>query len=229
MALRSIASRTACRFVSGSLLVAVLFCGPMVYGASADREKVLEGAKKEAKLVLYTGMDVEEANQYTKEFTKKYPFIKPDVFRSSGEKVQARFLVEHRANVHNADIFQTSIVQVYQLKNVGLLAKYISEESSAYTEGFKDPLGHWTAFYLIPYVIGYNTRLVSPKDAPNSYEDLLNPKWKGQIGLETEEYQWFYHLVQILGKEKGLDYMRRLAGQSLQMRKGHTLTAGGCG
>ena len=53
----------------------------------------------------------------------------------------------------------------------------------------------------------------------------MNPRWKGQIGLETEEYQWFYHLVQILGKEKGLDYMRRLAGQNLQMRKGHTLLA----
>jgi iron(III) transport system substrate-binding protein len=171
-------------------------------------------------------MDTEEANQYAKEFSKKYPFVRPEVFRSSGEKVQARFLVEHRANVHNADIFQTSIVQVYQLKNAGLLAKYISEESASYTEGFKDPLGYWTAFYLIPYVIGYNTKLVSAKDAPNSYEELLNPKWKGQmIGLETEEYQWFYHLVQILGKEKGLDYMRRLAGQNLQMRKGHTLLA----
>jgi iron(III) transport system substrate-binding protein len=209
---------------------AILFVGPWLWtpfanGASADRDKILEGAKKEGRLVLYTGMDVEEANQYTKEFNKKYPFIKPEVFRSSGEKVQARFLVEHRAGVHNADIFQTSIVQVYQLKNAGLLAKYISEESAVYPEGFKDPLGHWTAFYLIPYVIGYNTKLVAPKDAPNSYEDLLQPKWKGQISLETEEYQWFYHLVQILGKERGLDYMRRLAGQNLQMRKGHTLLA----
>jgi iron(III) transport system substrate-binding protein len=198
---------------------------PFANGASADRDKILEGAKKEGRLVLYTGMDVEEANQYTKEFNKKYPFIKPDVFRSSGEKVQARFLVEHRAGVHSADVFQTSIVQVYQLKNAGLLAKYVSEESAAYPEGFKDPLGHWTAFYLIPYVIGYNTKLVAPKDAPNSYEDLLQPRWKGQISLETEEYQWFYHLVQILGKEKGHDYMRRLAGQNLQMRKGHTLLA----
>jgi iron(III) transport system substrate-binding protein len=198
---------------------------PFANGASADRDKILEGAKKEGRLVLYTGMDVEEANQYTKEFNKKYPFIKPDVFRSSGEKVQARFLVEHRAGVHSADVFQTSIVQVYQLKNAGLLAKYVSEESAVYPEGFKDPLGHWTAFYLIPYVIGYNTKLVAPKDAPNSYEDLLQPRWKGQISLETEEYQWFYHLVQILGKEKGHDYMRRLAGQNLQMRKGHTLLA----
>ena len=208
-----------------SLLVLGLLGHPAADAASAEREKILEGAKKEGRLVLYTGMDVEEASQYAKEFAKKYPFIKPEVFRASGEKVQARFLVEHRANVHNADIFQTSIVQVYQLKNAGLLAKYASEESSPYPEGFKDPLGHWTAFYLIPYVIGYNTKMVSAKEAPNSYEDLVHSKWRGQIGLETEEYQWFYHLVQILGKEKGFDYMKRLAAQNLQMRKGHTLLA----
>ena len=110
-------------------LVAFLLQGYAANGASTDHERVLAGAKKEARLVLYTGMDTEEADQYAKEFSKKYPFVKPEVFRSSGEKVQARFLVEHRANVHNADIFQTSIVQVYQLKNAGLLAKYISEES----------------------------------------------------------------------------------------------------
>ena len=63
---------------------------------------------------------------------RRYPFIKPEIFRSSGEKVQARFLVEHRANTHLADIFQTSIVQVYQLKNSGLLARYVSEEAPAY-------------------------------------------------------------------------------------------------
>src|SRR5947209_19175170 len=194
------------------LIVSLLDTASSTYGASVEHEKMLDGAKKEGRLVLYMGMDTDEANLYTKEFTKQYPFIKPDIFRSSGEKVQTRFLIEHRANVHNADIFQASIVQVYQLKNAGLLGKYVSDESSLYPEGFKDPLGYWTAFYLIPYVIGYNTKLISIKDAPSSYEDLLHPKWKGQIGLETEEYQWFYHLIQIQGKEKGIDFMRRLAG-----------------
>lgn len=194
-------------------------------GAAPEREKVLDGARKEGRLVLYTGMDTEEADQYAREFTRRYPFIKPEIFRSSGEKIQARFLVEHRANVHSADIFQASIVQVYQLKNAGLLAKYVSEESRAYGEGFKDNLGHWTAFYLIPYVIGYNTRLVAPKDVPASYQDLLQPRWKGSVGLETEEYQWFYHLVQIMGRDKGIAYMKQFAAQDLQMRKGHTLLA----
>ena len=213
------------RSVFSFLLVMLVMRNDCAYGASADHEKILDGAKKEGRLVLYMGMDTDEANLYTKEFAKQYPFIKPEIFRSSGEKVQTRFLVEHRANVHSADIFQTSIVQVYQLKNAGLLSKYISEESRAYADGFKDSQGYWTAFYLIPYVIGYNTMLVLPKDVPTSYNDLLHPKWKGEIGLETEEYQWFYHLLQILGKEKGLEYMKKLAGQNLQMRKGHTLIA----
>jgi iron(III) transport system substrate-binding protein len=207
------------------LLVLLLMQTNSLLGASADHEKIVEAARKEARLVLYTGMDTDEANLYAKEFTKRYPFIKPEIFRSSGEKVQARFLVEHRANVHSADIFQASIVQVYQLKNAGLLSKYISEESRAYADGFKDSQGHWTAFYLIPYVIGYNIKLVTLKDAPASYEDLLHAKWKGEIGLESEEYQWFYHLLQIMGREKGLEYMRKLAGQNMQMRKGHTLLA----
>ncbi|MGZ8434724.1 MAG: ABC transporter substrate-binding protein, partial [Candidatus Binatia bacterium] len=126
---------------------------------------------------------------------------------------------------HLADIFQTSIVQVYQLKNAAMLARYVSEEAPAYADGFKDAQGYWTAFYQIPYVIGYNSRMVAPKEAPASYEDLLNPRWKGLISLETEEYQWFYHLVQIMGRDKGLDFMRKFAGQNLQMRKGHTLLA----
>ena len=195
------------------------------FAAGAERDRVLEGAKKEGRLVLYAGMDTDEAMLFTNEFSKKYPFIKSEIFRSSGEKIQARFLVEHRASTHSADVFQASIIQVYQLKNLKLLARYGSEEAAGYRDGFKDPQGYWTALYQIPYVIGYNTQLVAPKDAPASYEDLLNPKWKGWIALETEEYQWFYHWTQILGRDKGLEFMKKFAGQNLQMRAGHTLLA----
>ncbi|MSP40169.1 MAG: extracellular solute-binding protein [Deltaproteobacteria bacterium] len=214
----------ACFVVAGLLMV----LNPLPResnAASAERERILDGAKKEGRLVLYTGMETDEASQFTKEFTRKYPFIKTDLFRSSGEKVQARFIVEQRAGTHLADVFQTSVVQVYQLKNAGMLARYVSEEAAALADGFKDPQGHWSAFYQIPYVIGYNTRLVAAKDVPTSYEDLLNPKWKGLISLETEEYQWFYHAIQLMGRDKGLDFMKKFARQDLQMRKGHTLLA----
>src|ERR1051325_5907207 len=161
----------------GIVLLASFFAwNSELHGASSEREKILAGARQEGRLVLYTGMDTDEANLYTKEFSKHYPFIRTEVFRSSGEKVQTRFLVEHRADVHSADVFQTSIVQVYQLKNAGLLSRYVSDESRAYSEDFKDAQGYWTAFYLIPYVIGYNTRSVAPRDVPTSYDDLLQPR-----------------------------------------------------
>src|SRR5262245_4352089 len=211
--------------LSVCLFTAPRFFAHELLAAGADATKVLEGARKEGRLVLYTGMDTEEANLYANEFSKKYPYVKTEIFRSNGEKVQARFLVEHRAGVHSADIFQTSIIQVYQLKNANLLARYASEEATTYAAGFKDPQGYWTAFYQIPYVVGYNTRMVAQKDVPGSYEDLLNPRWKGFIGLETEEYQWFYHMLQIMGRDKGLEYMKKFAAQNLQMRKGHTLLA----
>lgn len=207
------------------VFVLVLLQPHFAIGASAERERVLEGAKKEGRLMLYAGMDTDEARLLTGEFAKRYPFIKSEIFRSSGEKIQQRFLVEHRANTHAADVFQASIIQVYQLRNLKLLARYTSDEAAGYRDGFKDPQGYWTALYQIPYVIGYNTRLVPPKDAPASYEDLLNPRWKGWIALETEEYQWFYHWMQILGPDKGLDFMKKFAGQNLQMRSGHTLLA----
>jgi iron(III) transport system substrate-binding protein len=211
--------------VGGLLFPLVLLQYQLAIGASTERERILEGAKKEGQLVLYAGMDMDEARLFTSEFTKRYPFVKTEIFRSSGEKIQARFVVEHRANTHTADVFQASIVQIYQLRNLKLLARYGSDEAAIYREGFKDPQGYWTALYQIPYVIGYNTRLVAAKDAPASYEDLLNPKWKGWIALETEEYQWFYHWMQILGRDKGLDFMKKFAGQNLQMRAGHTLLA----
>lgn len=195
------------------------------FDALAASSETIEAAKKEGSLVWYTGMGSSEANAFAAEFRKKYPFLKTEIFRSSGENVLTRFSIESRANTHRADIFQASIVQVYQAKNQGLLKRYVSEESRVYPEGMKDAQGAWNAFYLITYVIGYNTGLVSPKEAPASYEDLLNPKWRGKIGLETEEYQWFYHMLQIMGQEKGMRYMRALAKQEPQLRSGHTLLA----
>src|SRR5262247_2039035 len=108
-------------FLTFCLSMNSTFIDRQLFAAGADTAKALEGAKREGRLVLYTGMDTDEANLYTKEFSKKYPFVKTEIFRSSGEKVQARFLVEHRAGVHSADVFQTSIIQVYQLKNSGVL------------------------------------------------------------------------------------------------------------
>ncbi|MGN6720937.1 MAG: hypothetical protein ACTHLX_26525, partial [Candidatus Binatia bacterium] len=151
------------------LLLLVLLQCQLAITAAGEHKPVIEAARKEGRLMLYAGMDVDEARLLTSEFAKKYPFIQAEIFRASGEKIQQRFLVEQRAGVHNADVFQASIVQVYQLKNLQLLEQYVPSEAAAYRDGFNDPQGRWTALSQIPYVIVYNTRLVSTNNIPTSY------------------------------------------------------------
>src|SRR5437870_11960287 len=100
---RSTLLRTISNAVYLLLFLIFTFQNPIANGASAEREKMLESAKKEGRLVLYTGMDTDEANQYVREFTKRYPFIKPEISRSSGESLQTGLVTEVRSNVHNAD------------------------------------------------------------------------------------------------------------------------------
>ena len=114
---------------------------------------------------------------------KKYPFVKPEIFRLNSEKLVIKYLTEARANAYRADVFQTSVIQISQLKQEGLLQNYVSSQGSVYPGGFKDRDGSWYAFYTLPYVIGYNTSLIPSNEAPKRYEDLLNPKWKGKISF----------------------------------------------
>jgi iron(III) transport system substrate-binding protein len=71
-------------------------------------------------------------------------------------------------------------------------------------------------------VTAYNTRQVAAKDVPQRWDDLLDPKWKGSIAFFEEEYEWFANFLKVVGREKGLDFMRRFARQDLQYRGGHT-------
>ena len=65
--------------------------------------------------------------------------------------------------------------------------------------------------------------MVSSRDAPKTYEDLFNPKWKGKMGMDAASDDWFAGMVKMMGKKKGLEYMRQLAQQDIQLRTGRTL------
>lgn len=118
-----------------------------------------------------------------------------------------------------------TLSEVDALMENKLLGTYVSPEAKNFHPEFRDPQGYWTGIYANYYVLGYNTKLVSQKDAPKSWEDLLNPKWKGKISIDQEEYPWYATLIKVWGKEKTQKYMKALAKQDIQWRKGHTLIA----
>jgi iron(III) transport system substrate-binding protein len=74
-------------------------------------------------------------------------------------------------------------------------------------------------------VLAYNTKLVAPDEVPKTYEDLLNPKWSGRIGLEAADVQWFGAVAKSMEEAKGIEFFRRFAANKPSMRNGHTLMA----
>jgi len=206
------------------LLTIVLFFASTQFVLPATREQFIEGAKKEGEVVLYASMNLEEANVMIARFEQKYPFVKVKLNRADSEKLLTRILVEARAKRPFADVIQTLGFGMHTLKKSQLLGQYLSPENGYYPKEFKEE-GYWTTVYTNPYVVAYNPRLVGKDQLPRKYEDLLHPMWQGKMMMEPTKVDWFGGVLQIMGKEKGLKYMRDLAKQSIMNRIGHDLLA----
>lgn len=200
---------------------------PSIRAAEADKTAaaLIEGAKKEGKLMVYGASSLTEAVPIVRKFEQKYPFIKVDYQQALGETNANRIMTEAKAGRYQADVFTGKLRAALVLKGQGLLARYKSPESKFFREGFLDPEGYRAAIYLSIFVTGYNTKLVRPQDVPKKYEDLLDPKWKGQIGLNRYEYDWFTGVLEAMGRAKGIAYMEKLSEQRPVLRDSASLSA----
>ena len=95
--------------------------------------------------------------------------------------------------------------------------------AKSYPEGFTDKDGFWTSVYSIPRVIAYNTNLVKPDVAPKTFDDVLNPRWKGGFGMSDSATLWYTGFLKFAGEEKGRDFMRKLAAQKPAFRDSETV------
>ncbi|HXG53056.1 MAG TPA: extracellular solute-binding protein [candidate division Zixibacteria bacterium] len=205
------------------MVVLLLAGGQPITQAAAPRQLV-EAAAKEGEVVFYASMNLGEANALISRFQERYPAVKVRLNRTGSEKLLTKVLAEAAAGKSFADVIQTVEFSMYLFKRRGVLARYVPPEDSLYPREFKDS-GYWTTVYYHPYVAAYNTRLVSPLALPKSYDDLLDPKWKGKMMMEGTKAEWFAGMLQILGRERGLAYMRALAKQEPTQRVGHELLA----
>lgn len=206
-----------------ALSLAGLFVSRDGWSQADEQAKRIEAARKEGKLVWYTSTNVTESKPLLDDFEKQYPFIKGEIFRASGEKTLNRIVTEGRAQRWDWDV--VTISEVDALTDAKLLMPYRSPEQKNFINEFKDPNGLWTAMYTNYTTIGYNTKLVSEKEAPKQWEDLLDPKWKGKISIDSEQYNWYGTLHKAWGRERAQKFMRAIAKQDIQWRKGHTLIA----
>jgi iron(III) transport system substrate-binding protein len=82
----------------------------------------------------------------------------------------------------------------------------------------------WVSTLLSVWVQAYNTNLVKKADLPQTYKDLLDPKWKDKLGYEAENVEWFTTVANALGGDAGVQFFRDLVAKNgLSVRKGHSL------
>jgi iron(III) transport system substrate-binding protein len=201
-----------------------LFC-KSAHGAEGDaRQRLLiDGAKKEGKLVFYTSVETEFARSLSAAFEAKYPFIKTDIFRSTHEKILSRMNVERKTGTYTADTVSVGEFETYHMQKMGFITPYQSPFAAAYPEGFKEPAGYWTDLYDNLIVTAYNTKRVKRDELPKRYEDLLHPRWKGRMALEQNEDRWFANMLYLMGEQRGMEFMQALAKQEIAIRSGRSL------
>ena len=212
-----------CSLIVFSILLWPCFTNGVARAETA--ESIIEGARKEGKVLWYTAGTAADADILLKKFHEKYPFITPELYRTGSEKILVKILAELQAKRYIFDVVMETAAEGEIMNRKGIYAKYLSPHRKFYAEGFKDAEGYWTDLYMNLNVIGYNTKLVSPREIPKAYEDLLAPRWKGKMGMDTKAFEWFAGVIKIMGEKKGLDYLKKLGEQNIQFRNGRTLNA----
>ena len=209
------------RSLSYGLLLGVVFVAGQAY---ATDPRVVEGAKKEGKLVAYVSMQVGDATLLLREFKKKYPFIDTSVYRANTQKLLPKIQLEARTAQHEADIISATFPIWNELKKGNLIMKYDSPERAKYPEELKDPEGYWNILHFGVQGMAYNTKLVAADMRPKKYEDLLDPRWKPkQIAMDYRDSSWMAVMLEIMGEAEGLAFMKKLAAKDLYMRENKTL------
>ncbi|HXG52011.1 MAG TPA: extracellular solute-binding protein [candidate division Zixibacteria bacterium] len=213
-------NRIAAFLLQALCCFALAISSPEVRGAD-----VLEAAKKEGEVVFYASMEVQNSQALAGAFERKYPFIKVTVTRIGSERMATRIVAEARSGKVRADVIHQSGFDFYGVLQKGLLEAYDSPERAFFPADHKDEQGLWTADSSTLNVIAYNTRMVPAAEAPRSFWDLTQPRWKGQLLMDENESKWMAGVFHHYGEAKGTELMRKLAAQNLQFRTGHSLIA----
>ena len=186
-------------------------------------QRLAEGARREGVLNLYTSLTVEDMAALNAAFQARYG-VKIQMWRASSDKVLQRVVTEARAGRHDVDIVETNAPPLESLHREGLLQAVRSPVQAELITAALPAHREWAGSRLNVFVQAYNTHAVRKEDLPKTYADLLDPKWKGKLGIESSDEDWFAVVLAALGEEAGLRIFREIVARNgVSVRKGHTL------
>ena len=193
------------------------------YSGADRQQRLVDGAKKEGPMAIYTSAQSDDMGALVAGFEKKYG-LKTTTWRAGSEKVLQRAVTEARGNRHTVDIIETNGPEMESMSREKILVAVKSPNLAQIIPQAVRPHGDWVGTRLNVFVQAYNTNLVKKEEVPKSWEDLLHPRWKGRLGIEAEDQDWLSGVVAELGEAKGVKLFKDIVtANGMSVRKGHTL------
>lgn len=197
--------------------------GIATYQKEDRQQRLIEGAKKEGSLTLYTAMPRNYISQLTEPFEKKYG-IKVNIWQATGETILRKVINETKGGVANADVVHSTALVLEALATENMVQEIHSPAHKELIPSAVPAHRLYASTLQYVFVQAYNTAKVRKEELPKSYEELSDPKWKGKLALEAEDAEWVASVIHDMGEAKGLRFFEDLvANNSLSSRKGHTL------
>lgn len=189
----------------------------------ADRDaRLLERARQEGVVSVYTSLAPTEAGPLAEAFEKKTG-VKVQLWRGLSDGVVQRALSEARGKRHAVDVIETNGPEMESLAREQILAEFHTPHLADIPATVIPKHGLWIPDRLNFFVVAYNTNKFKPEDLPKTYEGFLDPKWKGRIALEATDSEWMGGVVKAWGEPRGMGFMKKLSEMKPDTRKGHVL------
>lgn len=195
----------------------------LTYQGQDREQRLLERAKQDGALTLYTSLAPTESKPLAEAFEKKYG-IKVELWRAISERVVQRAVSEARAGRHTADVIATNGPEMESLAREGILTTYYTPHAADLPPASIPKHRLYMPDRLQIFVVGYNTNLVKREELPQTLMGFADPKWKGKLGIEAGDAEWMATLVKKWG-DPGMAFFRKLAELKPEVRKGHVLLA----
>ena len=181
----------------------------------ADRQAMLEaGARKEGELLVYAvGSQIDPV---IKAFGAKYPFLTAKVFKGDIPVLLKRVTEEYRAGVYNADAYEIDDYGLEILRDTRMLASFNSPEMASYGPDAIEAKKQWVYMREDSASLGWNTTIYGDDQVPQTHKDLLDPKWRGKLGVSATESTLTVWVGTMVVSE-GEDFVRKLGAQNMTL------------
>ncbi|MBP8036425.1 MAG: ABC transporter substrate-binding protein [Negativicutes bacterium] len=208
------------------LALTMFVIAAMVTGCGGGDKKPAEQPKAKGPsgtLMIYTSIYPDIVELVKPAIAKKFPDLKVNWFQAGSEQVMAKLAGEIEAKKVQADVLLVADPAYYlTLKDKGLLMKYDSPMRKDIT-GNKDTEGFWTGVRINAIVMAYNTKKVKPEEAPKTWQELLDPKWKGRIAMPNPLLSGTAYVgVGALAQKYGWEYFDKLKANGIKVESGNT-------